>query len=63
MAKIHIKTITKEEATKALLKAQRAARRLETINFKPQTHEDKRTKRNRTRKTQNDKAIKESRDE
>lgn len=62
MATIHIKTITKEEATKARLKAQRAARRLDMLHLKAATHEDKRTKRNRTRKAQKDKALKDSKE-
>jgi len=52
--------ITKEEARDLALKGQRASRRLETIHFKPQTHQDKRTKRIRTRKAQKDKAMRES---
>ena len=52
--------ITKEEARDLALKGQRAARRLETLHFKPKTHQDKRTKRIRTRKAQTDKVLKES---
>lgn len=63
MAIIPIKTISKDDVTKTKLKAERAARRLEMLHFKPATHEDKRTKRTRTRKAQTDKALKDSKGE
>ena len=54
--------ITKEEIRKLVIKKNRAARRKETRRFKKQIHQDKRTRRIRTKREGNNKAIKESND-